>query len=100
MRTLWADLYLEKIDGKEGSGNGEGLLWHARSRRHGHRFLWFLLHLKKLNVALRAEPITKKVQQPKKVRIQHAPASYALPSLAAAGPTDERDSLGVAPSST
>ena len=69
MRTRVADLYLGEIDGKEGSGNGEELLWHARSRRHGHRFLWFLLHLKGLNVVLRAEPVTKKVQEPKKVRI-------------------------------
>ena len=56
--TRRTDLYLEEIDGKEGSGNGEGLLWHARSRRHGHRFLWFLLHLKGPIVVLRAEPIT------------------------------------------
>ena len=70
MRTRVADLYLGKIDGKEGSGNGEELLWHARSRRHGHRFLWFLLHLKGLNVVLRAEPVTKKVQEPKKCGFQ------------------------------
>ena len=43
-----AGYQIEKIDGKEGFGSGDGHLWRALSRRHDHRFAKFLLHLKHL----------------------------------------------------
>ena len=54
-----AGYQIEKIDGKEGFGSGDGHLWRALSRRHDHRFGKFLLHLKGLNAVLAAEPLTR-----------------------------------------
>ena len=50
---------IEKIDGQEGLGSGDGHLWRDLSRRHDHRFGKFLLHLKALSAVLAAEPLDR-----------------------------------------
>ena len=72
-----ARIGFEKIDGKEGSGSGDGHLWQALSRRHGHRFGKFLLHLKAGTVVLRAEPLTQKLQEHHKSGFLFNPATFS-----------------------
>jgi len=70
-----ARIGFEKIDGKEGFGSGDGHLWQALSRRHGHRFAKFLLHLKAGTAVLRAEPLTQKLQEQHKSAFLFNPAT-------------------------
>ena len=64
-----AGYQIEKIDGKEGFGSGDGHLWRALSRLHDHRFGKFLLHLKALNAVLAAEPLTRNLGVQRKLGI-------------------------------
>jgi len=75
MQTLAARFDFEKVDGEEASASGERHLWRALSRRHGHRFAWFLLHLKGGSAVLAAQPFIANLQEPSKVCTLLVPAS-------------------------
>ena len=72
---------IEKIDGQEGLGSGDGRLWGALSRRHDHRFGKFLLHLKALNAVLAAEPLTQNLGVQRKPGIPSWGATFACLQL-------------------
>jgi len=71
-----AGYQIEKIDGKEGLGSGDGHLWRALSRRHDHRFGKILLHLKGLNAALAAEPLTRNRGVQRKLELDNKASTW------------------------